>query len=61
MGHAYESVSTDVLARYHRSYGRRVLFQTGSDEHGQKIAEAAEEKGMAPVGVRRRIVEAFES
>jgi methionyl-tRNA synthetase len=49
MGHAYESISTDVLARYHRAYGRQVLFQTGSDEHGQKIAEAAEEKGMAPL------------
>ena len=47
MGHAYESVSTDVLARYHRAYGRKVLFQTGSDEHGQKIAEAASEKGVA--------------
>ena len=47
MGHAYESISTDVLARYHRAYGRKVLFQTGSDEHGQKIAEAASEKGVA--------------
>jgi len=46
MGHAYESVSTDVLARYHRAYGRMVLFQTGSDEHGQKIAEAAEVAGV---------------
>ena len=59
MGHAYESVSTDVLARYHRSYGRRVLFQTGSDEHGQKIAEAAEEKGMAPLAFVDGYVEAF--
>jgi methionyl-tRNA synthetase len=42
MGHAYEAISADVIARYHRAYGRTVLFQTGADEHGQKIAEAAE-------------------
>jgi len=60
MGHAYESVSTDVLARYHRAFGRRVLFQTGSDEHGQKIAEAAEEKGMAPLAFVDGHVKAFQ-
>ena len=38
MGHAYEAVSSDVIARYHRLYGRDVLFQTVSDEHWQKIA-----------------------
>ena len=61
MGHAYESVSTDVLARYHRAYGRDVWFQTGSDEHGQKIAEAAEEKGMAPLEFVDGHVAAFEA
>ena len=60
MGHAYESVSTDVLARYHRAFGRQVLFQTGSDEHGQKIAEAAEEKGMAPLAFVDGHVKAFQ-
>ena len=49
MGHAYEAVSADVIARYHRAYGRDVLFQTGSDEHGQKIAEAAAAAGRAPI------------
>lgn len=49
MGHAYEAVSSDVIARYHRAYGRDVLFQTGSDEHGQKISEAAEVAGCKPI------------
>ena len=42
MGHAYEAIVADVLARYHRAYGRDVFFLTGTDEHGQKIAQAAE-------------------
>ena len=35
MGHAYEIVLADVMARYHRLAGRDVLFVTGSDDHGQ--------------------------
>ena len=61
MGHAYEAVSTDVIARYHRAYGREVLFQTGSDEHGQKIAEAAEtDPGCAPIELCDKYVAAFQ-
>ena len=60
MGHAYESVTSDALARYHRAYGRDVWFQTGSDEHGQKIAEAAEEKGMEAIDFVTMHVKAFE-
>ena len=60
MGHAYEAVSTDVIARYHRAYGREVLFQTGSDEHGQKIAEAAETAGCAPIELCDKYVAAFQ-
>eukprot|EP00388_Colpodella_angusta_P043111 GDKK01058482.1.p1 GENE.GDKK01058482.1~~GDKK01058482.1.p1 ORF type:complete len:602 (+),score=182.55 GDKK01058482.1:1-1806(+) len=41
MGHAYEAVIADVLTRYHRSFGRNVFFLTGTDEHGQKIAQTA--------------------
>ena len=37
IGHAYEAVTTDVIARYHRIYGRKVFFLTGTDEHGQKV------------------------
>mmetsp|Transcript_13108 Transcript_13108/g.55858 ORF Transcript_13108/g.55858 Transcript_13108/m.55858 type:complete len:393 (+) Transcript_13108:114-1292(+) len=58
MGHAYEAVSSDVIARYHRLYGRDVLFQTGSDEHGQKIAEAAAAAGHEAhvAGLRCRVM-----
>ena len=48
MGHAYEAVVTDVQARYHRMFGRETFFLTGTDEHGQKIAESAEAAGITP-------------
>lgn len=51
MGHAYEAVAADVIARYHRLYGREVFFLTGADEHGQKIADKAAERGMTPIDV----------
>jgi methionyl-tRNA synthetase len=41
IGHAYTSIAADVLARFHRSRGADVFFLTGTDEHGQKIEEAA--------------------
>lgn len=41
IGHSYEKVAADVLARFHRSQGRDVRFLTGTDEHGAKIAEYA--------------------
>ena len=45
IGFAYELVLADALARYSRLMGHEVFFNTGSDEHGQKIAEKADEKG----------------
>jgi methionyl-tRNA synthetase len=36
LGHAYEAICADFMARYHRILGKEVLFQTGTDEHGQK-------------------------
>jgi methionyl-tRNA synthetase len=48
IGHAYEAVATDVIARFHRSMGRDVFFQTGTDEHGLKMAQAARERGVSP-------------
>ena len=41
IGHSYEKVAADVLARFHRSQGDDVRFLTGTDEHGAKIAEYA--------------------
>ena len=49
MGHAYEGLSADVIARYHRAYGRPTLFQTGADEHGQKISDAAVAAECEPI------------
>ena len=51
IGHAYESLTADVLARWHRVYGRRVFSMTGTDEHGQKIANAAEQQGIQPIDI----------
>ncbi|HEX8379733.1 MAG TPA: methionine--tRNA ligase [Allosphingosinicella sp.] len=48
IGHAYEAVAADVVARFQRSTGRDVFFQTGTDEHGLKMAQAAREKGLSP-------------
>ncbi|MDE0121611.1 MAG: methionine--tRNA ligase [Gemmatimonadota bacterium] len=49
LGHAYTTILADVIARYRRRAGQDVLFLTGTDEHGQKIQEAAAEQGMSPL------------
>jgi methionyl-tRNA synthetase len=46
IGHAYEKVLTDVLARYHRLRGEEVYFLTGVDQHGQKMVQTAEKEGV---------------
>ena len=51
IGHAYEAITTDVMARYQRMRGRRVHFMTGSDEHGQKIANTAARLGLEPIDI----------
>lgn len=48
LGTAYCTILTDVQARFRRAMGYDVKFLTGMDEHGQKVAEAAEEHGMSP-------------
>ena len=48
IGHAYEKIGADVIARYHRLRGDDVYFLTGLDEHGQKVAQAAAERGVSP-------------
>ncbi len=48
IGHAYTTVAADILARFNRLLGRRVFFLTGTDEHGQKVQKAAEERGLSP-------------
>ena len=48
IGHAYEAIAADVIARFQRSQGRDVRFQTGTDEHGLKMAQAARAQGVEP-------------
>jgi len=48
VGHGYTTVAADVLCRQKRLSGRQVLFATGTDEHGQKVAQAARDKGTSP-------------
>jgi methionyl-tRNA synthetase len=48
LGHAYEKIVTDVIARAHRSLGEETFFLTGLDEHGQKVQQAAQAEGRPP-------------
>jgi len=51
VGHAYEAIATDAIARFQRLSGRDVFFLTGTDEHGLKMAQAARERGVTPAGL----------
>ena len=48
IGHAYTTILADVLARYHRDRGEDTYFLTGTDEHGQKVQQAAEKRQVDP-------------
>ncbi|MCF8496217.1 MAG: methionine--tRNA ligase, partial [Alphaproteobacteria bacterium] len=48
LGHAYEAILADVVARFHRLDGRDVKFLTGTDEHGEKVAKTAGKNGVSP-------------
>jgi methionyl-tRNA synthetase len=48
IGHAYEKILADVIARYHRLKGERVFFLTGVDQHGQKVQQSAAKEGVPP-------------
>src|SRR3954462_2626207 len=48
IGHAYEAIAADAIARFQRAQGRDVRFQTGTDEHGLKMAQAARAEGSEP-------------
>jgi methionyl-tRNA synthetase len=59
LGHAYTTIVGDAAARWHRLIGDRVWFLTGTDEHGDKIAQAAAAAGVAPKAYADRIAGAF--
>jgi methionyl-tRNA synthetase len=48
IGHAYEAIATDALARFQRLDGKDVFFLTGTDEHGLKMVQTAQSEGMTP-------------
>lgn len=48
IGHAYQKIAADVLARWNKLLGKEVFFVTGTDEHGKKLAETAEKQGKSP-------------
>jgi methionyl-tRNA synthetase len=59
IGHAYEAIAADVIARFQRLQGRRVRFQTGTDEHGLKMARKAEEQGRTPTDLADEMSDYF--
>lgn len=60
LGHAYEAISTDAIARFKRLDGFDVRFLTGTDEHGQKVAKTAEKAGMTPRDFSQEITAQFQ-
>jgi len=54
IGHAYEAVATDALARFRRLQGRDVFFLTGTDEHGVKMLQTARKQGITPAELADR-------
>ncbi len=61
IGHAYTTIAADVMARVNRLKGKKVFFLTGTDEHGQKVKKAAEERNMTPKQHADILVENFKS
>jgi methionyl-tRNA synthetase len=56
IGHMYENIMADVIARHRRRMGDDVRFLTGTDEHGMKIERAAAKEGIAPIELADRVV-----
>ncbi len=61
IGHAYTTIAADVLARYHRLKGDDVFFLTGTDEHGQKVSQAAEARRVSPQAHADELVGRYQS
>lgn len=59
IGHAYTTIAADIMARYKRISGYEVFFLTGTDEHGQKVEQAALRQGIAPKELADRMVHGF--
>lgn len=59
IGHAYEAIATDALARFQRLDGKDVFFLTGTDEHGLKMIQTAEAEKLSPMEVATRNAQRF--
>ncbi len=59
IGHAYELIATDAMARFQRMDGRDVFFLTGTDEHGQKMQQTARAEGISPEELAQRNSDQF--
>ncbi len=61
LGHAYSTIGADILARHMRQRGEEVFFLTGTDEHGEPVAQAAEREGVSPRELADRNAERFKA
>ena len=61
LGHAYSTIGCDILARHMRQRGEDVFFLTGTDEHGEPVAQAAEREGVTPQELADRNAARFEA
>jgi methionyl-tRNA synthetase len=61
LGHAYTTIAADVMARHHRQRGESVFFLTGTDEHGEPVADAAHALGVSPQELADRNAERFKA
>ncbi len=60
LGHAYTTIGADILARHMRQRGEEVFFLTGTDEHGEPVAQAAEREGVTPKELADRNAQRFQ-
>jgi methionyl-tRNA synthetase len=60
IGHAYEAIAADAIARFQRAQGRDVRFQTGTDEHGLKMAQAARDEAIEPRALADKMSRLFQ-
>jgi methionyl-tRNA synthetase len=60
IGHAYEAIAADAIARFQRQQGRDVRFQTGTDEHGLKMAQTARAEGVEPRAFSDKMSQLFQ-
>ena len=61
IGHAYEAIAADAIARFQRLQGREVRFQTGTDEHGLKMVQTARERGVDVADLARDMSDQFQA